>query len=94
MNHPSRMLCAGLLVAALGLCLSSQAGAAPRDFPRPAALARDVAFWKRIYSEVGTDAGLLHDTRDLSIVYEVTRIPSGLSSRARERHTERLKKVY
>lgn len=84
-----------LLVGAAGAGLSAAgAAAAPGDFPRPAALEPDVAFWKRIYSEVGTDAGLLHDSRDLSIVYEVTKIPTGLSSRARERHTEGRKKHY
>lgn len=73
---------------------ASPALAAPEDFPRPAALERDVEFWKRIYSEVGTDAGLLHDNRNLGVVYEVTKIPTGLSSRARERHTDRRKKHY
>ncbi len=84
---------------AIGLALivgfsPSISEAAPRDFPRPAALERDVAFWTRIYSEVGTDAGLIHDTHDLGIVYEVTKIPTGLSGRARERHTEKRKKHF
>jgi membrane-bound lytic murein transglycosylase D len=74
--------------------LAATAMAAPEDFPRPVELEKDVAFWKRIYSEVGTDGGLIHDTRDLGLVYEVTKIPSGLSSRARERHTEARKKHY
>ena len=67
---------------------------APSDFPRPAELEKDVTFWKRIYSEVGTDAGLIHDSRDLGIVYETVNIPSGLSRRARERHTDARKKHY
>ncbi|CAM9465114.1 unnamed protein product, partial [Discosporangium mesarthrocarpum] len=67
---------------------------APKDFPRPASLEKDVTFWKRIYSEVGTDAGLIHDSRDLGIVYEVAKIPTGLSRRARERHTDKRKKHY
>lgn len=89
----------------IGLCLAlgtflavtgtwTVAQAAPRDFPQPAGLDRDVEFWTRIYSEVGTDAGLIHDTRDLSIVYEVAHIPSGLSHRGRERHTEKRKKHF
>ncbi|MBJ20330.1 MAG: lytic transglycosylase [Deltaproteobacteria bacterium] len=78
----------------VGVFATNPTSAAPRDFPRPAALERDVAFWMRIYSEVGTDAGLLHDTRNLAIVYEITKIPTGLSSRARERHTDKRKKHY
>ncbi|MCA9505770.1 MAG: LysM peptidoglycan-binding domain-containing protein [Spirochaetaceae bacterium] len=89
-----RILFSILIVPGLLLGLASSAASAPRDFPRPAALEPDVAFWKRIYSEVGTDGGLLHDTHDLSIVYEVTKIPNGLSTRARERHTESRKKHY
>ncbi|MBW2500542.1 MAG: LysM peptidoglycan-binding domain-containing protein, partial [Deltaproteobacteria bacterium] len=83
-----------LLILTLILFVAGGVTAAPSDFPRPAALEPDVAFWKRIYSEVGNDGGLLHDTHDLSIVYEVVKLPSGLSHRDRERHTEKLKKRY
>ncbi len=83
-----------LQILLIVLMTASAASAAPRDFPRPEALGRDVAFWKRIYSEVGTNAGLLHDSRNLAIVYEVITIPTGLSSRSRERHTEKRRKVY
>ncbi|MEM9175731.1 MAG: LysM peptidoglycan-binding domain-containing protein [Myxococcota bacterium] len=82
-----------LTIAAL-LLIAPPAMSAPKDFPRPAALEKDVAFWKRIYSEVGTDAGLIHDSRDLGIVYEVAKIPTGASRRARERHTEKRKKHF
>jgi membrane-bound lytic murein transglycosylase D len=78
----------------IGLLLTLATVAAAEDFPRPAALEPDITFWKRIYSEVGTDGGLLHDTHDLSIVYEVVKLPSGLGPRARERHTDALKQRY
>ncbi len=83
-----------LRVLLIGLLAASAVSAAPRDFPHPAGLERDIEFWKRIYSEVGTDAGLLHDSRDLSIVYEVVKLPKGLSHRSRERHTEKRRKHY
>jgi len=78
----------------IGLLLAFASVAAAEDFPRPAALEPDIHFWKRIYSEVGTDAGLLHDTHDLSIVYEVVKLPGRLGPRARERHTDGLKRRY
>jgi membrane-bound lytic murein transglycosylase D len=87
MKHLLRILLVGLLGA-------SVSGAAPRDFPQPPELNRDVAFWKRIYSEIDTNGGLLHDARDLSIVYEVVDLPSGASVRARERLTEGRRKHY
>ncbi len=33
--------------------------------PRPAGLERDVQFWIRIYTEVTTNGGFLHDDRNL-----------------------------
>jgi membrane-bound lytic murein transglycosylase D len=78
----------------IGMLAASAASAAPKNFPRPNALEPDVEFWKRIYSEVGTDAGLLHDSRDLGVVYEVLKIPAGLSNRSRDRHTEKRRKHY
>ncbi|MFP6654312.1 MAG: LysM peptidoglycan-binding domain-containing protein [Myxococcota bacterium] len=80
-----------LLIVSLAVTAAS---ASPRDFPHPAGLERDVAFWKRIYSEIGTDSGLLHDARNLAIVYEVIQLPKGLSTRSRERHTEKRRKFY
>lgn len=84
-----------LVTTAVALCVVAPPTlAAPRDFPRPAALEKDVAFWKRIYSEVATDAGLIHDSRDLGVVYETTKLPAGASYRTRERHTEKRKKHF
>ena len=84
------------LLCVLSICLlaASAASAAPENFPRPGALEHDIEFWKRIYSEVGTDGGLMHDSRDLSVVYEVVKIPTGLSNRSRERHTDKRRKHY
>ncbi len=88
------------VVAALALLGAGQslatevAEAGFNPFPEPAALQPAVRFWTRIYSEVGTDGGLIHDSRDLSVVYEVLKLPSGLSRRARERFTEKRKKHY
>jgi membrane-bound lytic murein transglycosylase D len=45
--------------------------------PRPAALERDVQFWIRVYSEIPTSAGFLHDERNLTVVYETLRFPAG-----------------
>ena len=47
------------------------------SLPRYAELQRDVDFWLRIYSQVPTSRGLLHDPVDLSIVYGEAAIPPG-----------------
>ena len=47
------------------------------SLPRYPELQRDVDFWIRIYSQVPTSRGLLHDPLDLSIVYGEAAIPPG-----------------
>ena len=43
--------------------------------PRPAGLEPDVAFWRRIFSEVTSRQALVHDNRYLGIVYEKMDLP-------------------
>ena len=50
-------------------------GPPSRDLPRPAELQRDVDFWVRVYSEITTRQGFLHDDGDLSIIYGVLALP-------------------
>ncbi len=64
---------------ALGLWSGVAAG---EDFPKPKGLEPDVAFWKRIFTEVDTRHGLIHDDRYLDIVY--AKIPVAEHSQARE----------
>ncbi len=61
-------LCACLLPAAV------PAPARSELFPRPPELEPAVAFWIRVYTEVDTRHGFLHDARDLSVVY--ARLPN------------------
>ena len=61
----------GLLLAQFG---SGRAVAEPSNpFVQPRSLEQDVRFWIRVYTEVTTDQGLLHDDWNLGVVYEVLR---------------------
>ena len=82
-----------LMIAVL-LGVAAPAAAAGPVFPKPPALAPRVDFWRRIYTEVDTGGGLLHDARNLEIVYETLSLPRGLSIRARERRTRTRKQHY
>ncbi len=62
--------------------------------PLPESLEPNVAFWIRVYSEVDTGAGLIHDSSHLGVVYEAIQLPPGASSRTRERHVEAAKTGY
>jgi len=41
------------------------------EIPRPPELQRDVDFWVRVYSEITTLQGFMHDERNLAVVYEI-----------------------
>ncbi len=62
--------------------------------PRPAGLEHQVQFWIRVYSEVDTKGGLIHDSRHLDVVYEVIHFSDKTSRRSRDRATETAKKKY
>jgi membrane-bound lytic murein transglycosylase D len=66
--------------------------AAPRVldtvFPQPPALDRDVNFWIRVYTEIGTNAGFLHDQYNLGVVYETLQFGPNSSARQREHTVE------
>jgi len=70
------------------------AAAAESVFPRPAGLEPDVAFWTRIYTEVPTTSGLLHDDRRLGIVYERLDYSANTSRRARKKDISAAKQRY
>jgi membrane-bound lytic murein transglycosylase D len=80
------------LLWVFALALASAAFAAPEDFPKPASIQARVEFWKRVYSEVGTDGGFLHDPDDLSLVYEKISLPNGQWDRAGQRHVDARKR--
>jgi membrane-bound lytic murein transglycosylase D len=73
-------------------------GAAAADqadpFAHPPELEADVRFWIRVYTEVTTDQGLLHDDWNLKLVYEVLRFDPASSPAQRERRVAEAKTRY
>ena len=63
-------------------------------FAQPPELERDVRFWIRVYTEVTTDQGLLHDDWNLGVVYEVLRFDAGESPKQREHAVTAAKARY
>jgi len=61
-------LATALLSLLLMLPLSA-AAQEPNLFPRPPELESAVQFWTRVYTEVDTQSGFLHDSRHLSVIY-------------------------
>ncbi len=71
------------IVAALGAASSIEAQTP--DLPRPAAIEPDIQFWVRVYTEVDTRSGFIHDSKDLGVVYRTIRFLEGISRRERTR---------
>lgn len=91
-----RRALATALTAALWIaCLAERAHAAPEHlFPRPPGIHDRIALWTRVYAEVDTNGGLIHDAQQLGIVYEVIRWPKSLSGAEEERRIARAKARY
>lgn len=85
-----KLLLAGVLV----LLAAARASAADDPMPRPPELERDVQFWIRVYSEVDTNGGFLHDERNLAVVYETLHFSPNTPPRERERVVDQGRAKY
>src|ERR1700722_14985123 len=77
-----------VLLLLLLCCCSGVAAADATLLPRPAELEPDVQFWIRVYTEITTDAGFIHDQRNLSVIYETVRFDADTTIRERERRVD------
>lgn len=71
------------LVMLAGVCAANTP--AQTTIPRPEGIQPDVNFWIRVYTEVTTNEGLLHDERNLSVVYDTVKFGAGQSPKDRQR---------
>jgi hypothetical protein len=62
--------------------------------PRPEGIRTDVNFWIRVYTEVTTNEGLLHDERNLAVVYDTIKFSPGTAPRERQRMVDDRRDKY
>jgi len=62
---------------------------ADETFPQPSELQRDVDFWVSIFTHYRTDQGVLHDNRNLAVVYERVDLPAKMDRRTRQRQVKK-----
>lgn len=89
---PMKRLAAVLLLCAATSVAHAQSAA--DVIPRPAELQADVDFWIRVYSQITTNDGFLHDERDLSIVYETLRFAPNTQPKQRSEVVDEARKRY
>ncbi len=82
------------VVAGIAVWADPAVAAAEAIFPRPPGIHARVRLWTRVYAEVESTGGLIHDSEQLDVVYEVIRWPKSLSSSEQEARIARSKKHY
>jgi len=83
-TSPRSLLLFLWLALASALALAGS-GATSAAFPRPAALGPAIAFWTRVYTEIDTGSGFIHDDRRLDVVYQVRHLNADLSPAAQNK---------
>ena len=81
-----RRILAGVLIAVLAAASplgTGSARAAEERIPFPPELQPAVDFWIRVYTEISTSEGFLHDERDLSLVYRRMKFERDVSPKVR-----------
>ena len=78
--------------ALLASLLLTGAAYASEVFPQPAELQPDVDFWVSIFTQYSTDEGVLHDNRNLAVVYARLDMPEKTSRRERNRRVDARRK--
>jgi membrane-bound lytic murein transglycosylase D len=87
--------CWGWLWAVVLMPLAfTRAPAAEPALPYPPQLQRDVDFWVRVYTQIDTDSGYLHDQYNLAVIYDTLHFAPDSSPRARQRIVNRARDHY
>ena len=83
-----------VVILALALPLHRAAFGAEEAFPRPPELEPAIHFWVRVYTEIDTNSGFVHDDENLSVVYETLHFTSNSSPHERERLVDQARDRY
>src|SRR5213080_452388 len=82
-----------VFAALSGLALAP-ALAQDNPMPRPPLLERDVQFWIRVYTQIDTNAGLLHDQYNLGVVYDTLHFAPNTTPAEREHQVDQAREHY
>jgi membrane-bound lytic murein transglycosylase D len=84
------ILAAGVLV----WLAAAPALGADTPMPRPAELEHDVQFWVRVYSQIDTNSGFIHDDQNLAVVYETLHFAPSSAPHERQKIVEAARDHY
>ena len=86
------MIIGRLPIALLSFFCAIQLMAEP--LTRPAGLEPDIAFWRRVFADVTSQQALIHDNRNLGVIYEKIDLPPDSTAKQRRRISERVREKY
>jgi len=75
------------------LCANAWAGADPTLFPRPKGLEPAVQFWTKVFTDVTTDEGYIHDDWYLDVIYSKFTFDRKLTRRQNQNRLDQEKKT-
>ncbi|HEY0768052.1 MAG TPA: transglycosylase SLT domain-containing protein, partial [Steroidobacteraceae bacterium] len=87
MRRPLTQCRWGFALLSVWLALAA-AVAQDNPMPRPPQLERDVQFWICVYTQIDTNAGLLHDQYNLGVVYDALHFAPNTPPAERERRVD------
>jgi membrane-bound lytic murein transglycosylase D len=73
------------LLMLVGCIFAPVISAAEDPLPRPPQLERDVQFWVRVYSQIDTNSGFIHDQYNLAVIYDTLHFAASSSPSERQR---------
>ena len=73
--------------------LPASAGRIDAEFPVYDGIRPNVVFWKKIYTQYSTTQGVIHDKKNLAIIYEVIDLKDRNRHGSRKINQQRIKKV-
>jgi membrane-bound lytic murein transglycosylase D len=80
-----------LIVWAVWNAAAPAGAASPDPFPVFPAMAPNVAFWEKVYTRYSTREGILHDSRNLAVIYGTVALLEPAGSRSRKINRRRIK---
>jgi len=83
----------GILVG-IALFSAALAQAGQTLFPRPQSLQPAITFWTRVYTEVDSISGFVHDNRNLDVIYETLTFEPADSNRRQQHRIEEALERY
>ena len=83
-----------LAAAVLVWLAGAPAFGADNPMPRPAELEHDVQFWVRVYSQIDTNSGFIHDDQNLAVVYDTLHFAPNSAPHERQKIVETARDHY